>query len=71
MELYRFLPKNLKIIGYARSKLSNDDLKNKIKGYLKGEEAQINDYLDRISYIPGSYDGNEGFQVLMKPVHDS
>lgn len=65
----RFLPKNLKIIGYARSKLSDDDLKEKIKGYLKGEEAQVKEFLDRIHYIPGSYDGDEGFQVCHRSTH--
>lgn len=60
---HRFLPKDLRIIGYARSKLSDQDLKEKVKGYLKGTDAEVNEFLSRISYIPGSYDGDEGFQV--------
>ncbi len=59
----RFLPKNLQIIGYARSKLTDNDLKEKITGYLKGDEGKIKEFLDRISYIAGSYDDDAGFQV--------
>jgi glucose-6-phosphate 1-dehydrogenase len=62
----RFLPKNLQIIGYARSKLTAEELREKIKGYLKGEEAEVKEYLSRVTYIPGSYDGDEGFQVSCK-----
>ena len=57
----RFLPKDLQIIGYARSKLTNESLREKLQGHLKGEGAT--DFLSRVTYIPGSYDGDEGFQV--------
>ena len=60
---HRFLPKNLKLIGYARSKLSNSDLHEKIKGYLKGDDKTKQEFLDRITYVQGQYDGDEGFQV--------
>lgn len=59
----RFLPKNLKLIGYARSKLSAEDLHKKIKGYLKGDDKIKDEFLSRVTYVPGSYDGDEGFQV--------
>ncbi len=62
---HRFLPKDLRIIGYARSKLTDQDLKEKVKGYLKGTDAEVKEFLSRISYIPGSYDGDEGFQVSL------
>lgn len=60
---HRFLPKNLKLVGYARSKLSDSDLHNKIKDYLKGDDKTKEEFLSRISYVPGAYDGDEGFQV--------
>ena len=60
---HRFLPKNLKHIAYARSKLSNSDIHEKIKGYLKGDDKTKQDFLDRITYVQGQYDGDEGFQV--------
>ena len=59
----RFLPKNLKLVGYARSKLSNDDLHKKIRDYLKGDDKTKEEFLSRVSYVQGSYDGDEGFQV--------
>ena len=59
----RFLPKDLQIIGYARSKLTVEDLRNKLKGYLKGEDDLIGDFLGRVTYISGVYDGDEGFKV--------
>jgi len=59
----RFLPKNLKLVGYARSKLSNDDLHKKIRDYLKGDDKIKDEFLSRVSYVQGSYDGDEGFQV--------
>ncbi|CAL8465488.1 g5024 [Coccomyxa elongata] len=65
-----FLPKDLRIIGYARSKLTDQDLKEKVKGYLKGTDAEVNEFLSRMSYIPGSYDGDEGFQSLQKGLED-
>ena len=61
--LTRFLPKNLKLIGYARSKLSPEDLHEKIRGYLKGDDKTKDEFLSRVTYVPGSYDGDEGFQV--------
>ena len=60
---HRFLPKNLKLIGYARSKLTDSDLHNKVKDYLKGDDKTKDEFLSRISYVPGAYDGDEGFQV--------
>lgn len=60
---HRFLPKNLKLIGYARSKLTDSDLHNKVKDYLKGDDRTKDEFLSRISYVPGAYDGDEGFQV--------
>ncbi len=64
---HRFLPKDLRIIGYARSKLTDESLREKLQGHLKGDG--VTDFLSRVTYIPGSYDGDEGFQVL--PLHVS
>ena len=59
----RFLPKDLQIIGYARSKLTAEDLREKLKGFLKEEDDLVSDFLSRVTYISGVYDGDEGFQV--------
>ena len=63
--LPRFLPKDLEIVGYARSKLSSESLREKVKGFLKGDEGKINEFLERVSYVQGAYDTDEGFQVSL------
>eukprot|EP00951_Prasinocladus_malaysianus_P026062 scaffold230199_cov48-Prasinocladus_malaysianus.AAC.1 len=59
-ELYRahFLPENLAVIGYARSSLSDEDLRAKIKGFLSGDEGTINQFLSMCTYVSGQYDGD-------------
>lgn len=59
----RFLPKNLGIIGYARSKLNIDDLRATVAKHLKGTTEEVSQFLGLISYLPGAYDCAEGFQV--------
>ena len=49
--------------------MTDEDLKEKVKGYLKGTDDEVNEFLSRISYIPGSYDGDEGFQVSPLSMH--
>lgn len=51
--LYRFLPKCLAIIGYARSALTDAELREKLKGYLKGDEDKINTFLELCTYQSG------------------
>ncbi|KAL3679932.1 hypothetical protein R1sor_022888 [Riccia sorocarpa] len=71
-----FLPSDsVQIIGYARSKLSNDDLRQKIVGYLKAEKNALQDgesvtkkFLNLISYVSGAYDSKEGFVQLDKAI---
>ena len=59
----RFLPKNLGIIGYARSKLNIDDLRATVAKHLKGTTEEVSQFLGLISYLPGAYDCADGFQV--------
>lgn len=72
--LYRqgFLPPNeVQIFGYARSKMTDDDLKQRIRGHLvQGKDAtsqQVDDltkFLQLIKYVSGPYDTEEGFRLL-------
>ena len=59
----RFLPEDTLIFGYARSKLSDDDLRKKIKPGL-GEGKDQDEFLSKIKYIAGQYDGSEGYQKV-------
>jgi hypothetical protein len=60
-ELFRhdFLPAALDVIGYARSPLSDDDLRTKLKGFLKADEDVVDSFLSKCTYVSGSYDGDE------------
>ena len=59
----RFLPKNVSIIGYARSKLNIRDLRATVAEHLKGATEDVSRFLDLISYLSGTYDSPPGFQV--------
>lgn len=59
----RFLPEDTLIFGYARSKLSDDDLRKKIKPGI-GEGKDQDEFLSKIKYIAGQYDGSEGYQKV-------
>lgn len=60
----RFLPENLSILGYARSKLSKKDLQEKVKPNLKGDKETIADFLEKLDYEAGPYDKPEGYQKV-------
>ncbi|SCW03864.1 LAFE_0H00716g1_1 [Lachancea fermentati] len=64
-----YLHDTTKIIGYARSNLSDDDLREKIKPHLKTrngkeDEGKIERFLKMVSYISGPYDENQGYETL-------
>ncbi|KDP46341.1 hypothetical protein JCGZ_10181 [Jatropha curcas] len=61
------------IFGYARTKISDDDLRNRIRGYLgkdasSGHLEDVSNFLQLIKYVSGSYDSEEGFQLLDKEI---
>ncbi|OVA17572.1 glucose-6-phosphate dehydrogenase [Macleaya cordata] len=76
--LYRegFLQANeVHIFGYARTKISDDELRSRIRGYLghgkeasSGQSEDVSKFLQLIKYVSGSYDGEEGFQLLDKEI---
>ncbi|CAA0823463.1 Glucose-6-phosphate 1-dehydrogenase- cytoplasmic isoform 2 [Striga hermonthica] len=72
--LYRqgFLQSNeVHIFGYARTKISDDELRERIRGYLPhGKEGMedVSNFLQLIKYVSGAYDAPEGFQALDKAI---
>eukprot|EP00850_Spirogloea_muscicola_P002141 SM000008S22230 [mRNA] locus=s8:585467:589117:- [translate_table: standard] len=56
------------VFGYARSKLSDMDLREKLKGHLKGDQSDIAEFLNLVTYVAGSYDTPEGYEKLDKEV---
>ncbi|GAB4847933.1 Glucose-6-phosphate 1-dehydrogenase, cytoplasmic isoform [Ancistrocladus abbreviatus] len=72
--LYRqgFLPPSeVHIFGYARSKITDDDLKERIRKQLlqtkdatTGYDQDVSEFLQLIKYVSGSYDTDDGFRFL-------
>jgi glucose-6-phosphate 1-dehydrogenase len=59
------------IFGYARSNLSDDGLRQRIRGYLKGaSDEHVSQFLQLIKYVSGSYDSGEGFELLNKTISE-
>jgi len=65
------------IFGYARTKISDKDLGDRIRGFLtpcKGceetHEEDVNQFLQLIKYVAGAYDTAEGFQLLDKAISE-
>ncbi|OEL18846.1 Glucose-6-phosphate 1-dehydrogenase, cytoplasmic isoform [Dichanthelium oligosanthes] len=59
------------IFGYARSNLSDNGLRERIRGYLKGApEEGLSEFLQLIKYVSGSYDNGEGFEKLNKAISE-
>ncbi|CAN6572361.1 unnamed protein product [Malus baccata var. baccata] len=79
--LYRqgfLLPEEVHIFGYARTKISDDELRNRIRGYLVSDKGaspkdveDVTNFLQLIKYVSGSYDGEEGFRLLDKEISDN
>ncbi|CAA6664166.1 unnamed protein product [Spirodela intermedia] len=58
------------IFGYARTKLSDEGLRDRIRGW---ESEDLVNFLHLIKYVSGSYDQEEGFVLLDKEIsrHES
>lgn len=62
------LPSTIRIIGYARSKLSDEDFKLRISANFKGvtdeNKHKVQEFLNLCSYHQGAYDQPDGFKDL-------
>ncbi|KAF1813112.1 glucose-6-phosphate 1-dehydrogenase [Eremomyces bilateralis CBS 781.70] len=69
-----FLPKDAKIVGYARTKMDRAEFlsraKSSIKTPTKDIEAQLAKFCESLSYISGQYDQDDSFQTLTKHLED-
>ena len=50
----RFLPDATQIVGYARSNLTDADLHQRLKPYLKGSDKVVDEFLSSITYVQGN-----------------
>ena len=63
-------------MGYARTRLSNDGLRDRIREHLKPAKADstkdpievVSDSLKLVSYVVGTYDNEEGFLKLNEEI---
>ncbi|CCF57403.1 hypothetical protein KAFR_0C04120 [Kazachstania africana CBS 2517] len=69
--LYRegFLKPNTQIIGYARSKLTKEQLISKFQGFLRKPDGAIDDvkekeFYNMLTYVSGAYDSDEGYEEV-------
>jgi len=71
-----FLPKSTLVIGYARSSMTNETLRNQLRGFLKGEAEAIERFLQICIYVPGQYsltdkkDGPAVFTALEQTIRE-
>lgn len=59
-----FLPKTTKVFGYARSQMTDESLREKLRPSLKGDPDEVDKFLSICSYVAGSYDEDWGYQKL-------
>ncbi|KAL4075846.1 glucose-6-phosphate dehydrogenase [Scleroderma yunnanense] len=69
--LYRnsFLPNNVHIVGYARTKMDDEEYYRRITGYIKRDndpefDTKLDEFKKVCSYISGGYDDSESFIKL-------
>ncbi|WRT68484.1 glucose-6-phosphate dehydrogenase [Kwoniella shivajii] len=60
------LPKDVHIVGYARTKMDEAEFYKRETEHIEGDEEKIKQFKDISSYISGQYDKDEGFQELLK-----
>jgi glucose-6-phosphate 1-dehydrogenase len=62
------LPADIKIIGYARTKMDHEEYLRRVKSYIKTPtkdmEQELNNFCQICSYISGQYDQDESFVQL-------
>ncbi|CAM6097982.1 unnamed protein product [Calypogeia fissa] len=65
-----FLPSDqVRVLGYARTELTNEDLRKRLRGYLKASDPSVLEaFLKLVTYTAGGYDSTEGFQKLEKEI---
>ena len=70
----QFLPKDIKIVGYARTKMDHDEYIRRIRSYIKTPtkdiEQQLEDFCSLCTYVSGQYDRDESFMQLNKHLED-
>ncbi|KAI5474534.1 glucose-6-phosphate 1-dehydrogenase [Pseudohyphozyma bogoriensis] len=65
-----FLPKGIRIVGYARTKMDEEEYHKRAAQYIKtpipAMKEKLKEFLSLCTYVSGQYDQDEGFQSLEK-----
>jgi glucose-6-phosphate 1-dehydrogenase len=66
-----FLPRDVKIVGYARTKMDEAEYQKRATQYIKGQEdeeikSKVEEFKKIYTYISGGYEDAESFQKLNK-----
>jgi hypothetical protein len=61
-----FFPANTRVVGYARTPMSDDEFRERLRPHLKGDDDRIDAFLQACSYVYGAYDSPEGYQALQQ-----
>lgn len=70
----KFLPKDIKIVGYARTKMDHDEYLKRVRSYIKVPTKEMEEQLDQFcqlcSYVSGQYDQDDSFINLNKHLEE-
>eukprot|EP00892_Ulva_mutabilis_P000019 jgi/Ulvmu1/10017/UM059_0066.1 len=64
-----FLPEGLKIVGYGRSKKSDEDLRKNAGSHLEIDDDKKEAFLKTVTYCQGPYDEASGFANLLETLN--
>lgn len=62
------LPPALKVYGYARTPLSDEDFRKTLRPYLKGSPESVDKFLSHVAYRHGGYHEEAAFSALIGDV---
>lgn len=51
--MHSFLPSKVQILGYARTEMTDEDLRGRLRGYIKGNPEAVERFLSLCSYVAG------------------
>ncbi|KAJ5692561.1 hypothetical protein N7462_001984 [Penicillium macrosclerotiorum] len=70
----KFLPKDIKIVGYARTKMEHDEYLKRVRSYIKVPTKDIEEQLEQFcqlcTYVSGQYDQDDSFINLNKHLEE-
>lgn len=70
----KFLPKDIHIVGYARTKMDHEEYLRRVRSYIKTPakemEEQLNNFCKLCTYISGQYDQADSFINLNRHLEE-